>query len=51
MTHEINLNNYKKVEVNKKIVAFKASANDDEKEESENKDLDLITDYYSKSAI
>ena len=35
MTHEINLNNYKKVEENKKIIAFKASTNDDDEEESE----------------
>ena len=35
MTYEINLNNHKKVEENKKSIAFMASKNDDEEEESE----------------
>ena len=49
MTYEINLNNHQRVEENKKIIAFKASTNDDEKEESENEDLDLITKKFIKS--
>ena len=35
MTYEINLNNHKKVEENKKNITFMASTNDDEDEESE----------------
>ena len=35
MTYEINLNNHKKIEENKKSIAFMASINDDEEEESE----------------
>ena len=35
MTYEINLNNYKKVEENKKSIAFMTTINDDEEEESE----------------
>ena len=35
MTYEINLNNHQRVEENKKSIAFMASINDDEKEESE----------------
>ena len=44
MTHEINLNNHKKkIEVNKKSIVFKASTNNDEKEESESEsDKDSI---------
>ena len=34
MTYEINLNNHKKVEENKKSITFMASTNDDEDEES-----------------
>ena len=49
MTHEIKLNNHKKVEENDKSIAFKTSTNDDEDEESENEDLDLITKKFMKS--
>ncbi|KAL6346259.1 hypothetical protein AAG906_033055 [Vitis piasezkii] len=35
MTYEINLNNHKKIEENKKSIAFMASKNDDEEEDSE----------------
>ena len=35
MTHEINLNNHQRVEENRKSIAFMASINDDDEEESE----------------
>ena len=35
MTYEINLNNHQRVEENKKSIAFMASINDDDEEESE----------------
>ncbi|WKA01556.1 hypothetical protein VitviT2T_019832 [Vitis vinifera] len=36
MTHEMNLNNHQRVEENKKSIAFKASTNYDDEEDSEN---------------
>ena len=49
MNYEINQNNHKRVEENKKSIAFKALTKDDEKEKSENEDLDLITKKFMKS--
>ena len=48
MTHEIKLNNHQRVEENEKSIAFKASTNDEDNEESENEDLDLITNKFMK---
>ena len=49
MNNEIKLNNHQRVEENKKSIAFKALTKDDEKEKSENEDLDLITKKFIKS--
>ena len=46
-THKINLNNHKKVEENKSIT-FNTLTNNDEKKESENEDLDFITNKFIK---
>ena len=42
------MNNHQKVEENEKSIAFKASTNDEDNEESENEDFDLITKKFMK---